>query len=92
MMSLIFFVPFLSSCGHPATRDECGEIARRMAELTVSEQITDKKLVEDELKKIESSQELAERMSQCIGNRITDGAMKCVRQAKTADKLESCFR
>jgi small lipoprotein (TIGR04454 family) len=81
-----------SGCGHRATVEECEEIVERIAKLElekrapndptgVAEQI-------DEMKK-----QLRETtMKDCVGKRITEGAMRCVREAKTSKEIvEQCF-
>lgn len=81
-------------CGHPATEAECQEIADRVAEL----ELASSPLGRDP----ESAKEQLERtrrwvkegaLKECVGRRITDAAMQCVRAAKKAEEItDSCFR
>ena len=48
--------------------------------------------VADEVRDAKAAMQ-SDMMKQCVGRRITDGAMKCVREAKTAAHMENeCFR
>lgn len=82
----------LLACGRPATEDECREILRRTAELEMQGRLGDKSLIEAEVRAIEGSMH-SQMMKKCVGKRITEDALRCVRTAKTAKELtETCFR
>jgi hypothetical protein len=88
-LSLSFLV---MACGRPATEEECKEILRRTAELEMKGRLGNKELIKSELAAIEKSMR-PQMMKKCVGKRITDEAMACVREAKTADEVSSeCFR
>lgn len=82
------------ACGRPATEAECDQILERTARLELQERLgaADAKLVEAEVQS--TKQAMRESMlNKCVGKRITDGALECVRQAKTSKELaEDCFR
>lgn len=83
---------FASACGRPATEAECTEILRRTAELEMKGRLGNKTLIEQEINAIEDTMR-PQMMKKCVGKRITDDALKCVRTAKTAEELsEDCFR
>jgi len=93
----LLLVPLLTSvpgCGHPATDKECQEIVERIAtlELEKAGAPTDSKSVAaqiDETKKALASNTLKD----CVGKRITERAMQCVRTAKTSSQIvDDCFR
>lgn len=51
-----------------------------------------KDLIAQEIEAISESMR-DQMMKKCVGKRITDDALKCVRTAKTAEELsEECFR
>lgn len=81
-------------CGRPATEAECEQILERTARLELQERLggADAKLVEAEVQATKEA--LRESMmNNCVGKRITDGALACVRAASTAKELtEDCFR
>lgn len=93
-MPLVFAVGILLlGCGRPATEADCREILRKAAELElVSRLDNDRTLVERELKGIEETMR-GPMMERCVGKRISEGALACVRAAKTADEVVSvCLR
>ena len=80
-------------CGHPATNQECQEIVERIATLEIEKEAgTDAKGVGaqvDETKKAMATNTLKD----CVGKRITERAMQCVRGAKTSQQIvDDCFR
>ncbi len=90
-------VPILAiplGCGHPASEKECQEIVERITtlELEKSRGASDAKAVGaqvDETKKALASNTLKD----CVGKRITDRAMQCVRSARTSQQIiDDCFR
>jgi hypothetical protein len=83
-----------TGCGHPATEQECEEIADRVTELELRnspvgrDPDTAKEQLERTRNWVKESQ-----LKSCVGRRITDSAMQCVRSAKKAqDITDSCFR
>jgi len=80
-------------CGHPATNQECQEIVERIATLEIEKEAgSDAKAVGaqvDETKKAMATNTLKD----CVGKRITERAMQCVRSAKTSQQIvDDCFR
>jgi hypothetical protein len=76
-----------SGCGRPATEGECRVILRRAAELQLEEQLdATKEVMQAELDAIEASMKEA-MMQKCVGKRITDGALACVKRAKSSEEL-----
>ena len=83
---------FLSSCGRPATLQECEEIASRIATLEY-EAASKSKLPPqpDQIQTIRARVHDA-MLKGCVGKRITKRALQCVRNAKTADSIQKdCF-
>jgi len=82
----------LAGCGHPASERECEEIVARVAtlELEQAHAATDTVASEVKLAQEAFKKDMSRR---CIGRRVTQAAMNCVRQAKSADQIEKeCFR
>jgi hypothetical protein len=91
-VTLAVFLPLVGACGRPATEKECTEILRRTAELEMKQRLGDKNLIESELAEIEKSMR-PQMMKKCVGKRITESALACVRAAKTSEELsQECFR
>jgi hypothetical protein len=81
-------------CGHPATEQECQEIADRVTKLELESSAvgrdpdTAKEQLERTRNWVKESQ-----LKSCVGRRITDAAMECVRTAtKAQDITDRCFR
>ena len=88
-------------CGHPATDKECQEIVERIATLelekansnadpkSVGPQVDETKKAVDETKKALAPNTLKD----CVGKRITERAMQCVRSAKSSQQIvDDCFK
>lgn len=97
LCSLLCSLPLLTcalGCGHPATNQECQEIVERIAtlELQKSGASADPKTMDaqvDEAKKALATTTLKD----CVGKRITQRAMQCVRSAKDSQQIvDDCFK
>jgi hypothetical protein len=81
-------------CGHPASDKECQEIVERIAtlELEKANSSTDPKSVGAQVD--ETKKALAPNtMKDCVGKRITERAMQCVRSAKSSQQIvDDCFK
>ncbi len=81
----------LGGCGHPATREECREIFDRSAAIELrSQRVTDPEVVRQRTEEAWAAKG-EELVGMCVGRRITDRAMQCVRQAQTAEQLDDCL-
>jgi hypothetical protein len=92
LLTILAFLPSVLACGHPATPQECEEIVERVARLELKQANLSPETFAQELKVAKDSfrKDMTKR---CIGRRITDKAMACVRQATRAEQIEEeCFR
>jgi hypothetical protein len=81
-----------AGCGHPATREECDELAAKNAEIELHGQhITDPKTIAERIAAWRATPKGSEFASQCLGKRITKRALDCVRKATTADQFDHCL-
>jgi hypothetical protein len=81
----------LTACGRPATREDCELIIDKNVELEMKQlKIDDPAMIEKRKAEIRTSME--GQLKGCIGKRVTDGMMKCVRNAKTPDEIDGCMR
>jgi hypothetical protein len=91
---LLPLLTIVTGCGHPASDKECQEIVERIATLELEKAgapIDAKSVAQqiDETKKALASNTLKD----CVGKRITERAMQCVRTAKTSSQIvDDCFR
>ena len=82
----------LTGCGHPASVEECEEIVERITRLELEDrqQGMDSNAIAEEVEA--TKREMRDRtMKECVGRRITNGAMSCVRTSKKAEEVEECF-
>jgi len=81
-------------CGHPATEKECQEIADRVTELELQSSPVgrDPDTAKEQLERTRAWVKETQ-LKACVGRRITDSAMQCVRAAKKAQEItDACFR
>lgn len=79
----------VSACGRPATQKECDEIVVRVAELELKA-----RGVAGSGQEVKDTKQALEKttLRDCVGRRISDKAMACVRAAQTAEQLvNECF-
>jgi hypothetical protein len=82
----------LAGCGHPATREECNELFAKSAEIELRGQnITDPHTIAERTASARATPKGGEFAGQCVGKRITDRALKCVRTATTAEQFDGCL-
>jgi hypothetical protein len=77
-------------CGRPATQQECEEIVVRVTEL----ELKARGIAGSDGQEVQETKEALRKttMQDCVGRRISDKAMACVRSAKTAQELVGeCF-
>jgi small lipoprotein (TIGR04454 family) len=82
----------LPGCGRPATLQECEEIANRVA--TLEYETTSKSQAPPQPEQINTIRARVHdaMMKGCVGKRITQRSLQCVRTAKTADAIKKdCF-
>ena len=87
------FAALVAGCGHAATEQECQEIVDKVVELESKEQgVTDPAAVAK--RKEETRKSIGEQMMpRCVGKKIRDSAMACVRNAKSFDEIDNvCLR
>ena len=90
-------LPFLAclatGCGHPATVEECEAIIEQVARLELRATLgaANEKAILAEIDA--TKRDLKDStMKDCVGKRITNKALECVRNASTADEAaEDCF-
>lgn len=78
-------------CGRPATRAECDEIFDKSAAIELAAQnVTDPAEVQKRTAAVRAARG-DELTSKCVGRRITQSAMECVRKASTAEQVDRCL-
>jgi len=96
VLAVLGAASLISGCGRPATDAECREILGRIVELELRAQnITEKSEVDKRRAELEES--IASGKSGpyegCVGKRITEGQLRCVREAKSSGEITNeCLR
>jgi hypothetical protein len=91
---LVLFGALALGCGHPASVKECEEIADRVTQLELKSSLAgrDPDTAKEQLERTRSWVKESQLKS-CVGRRITDAAMQCVRAATQAQEItDRCFR
>jgi hypothetical protein len=81
----------LVGCGHPASREECDELFAKTAEIELrTQRVTDPKQIAERTSAARAMEGDA-FASRCVGKPITQSALKCARNATTAEQLDHCL-
>ena len=80
------------ACGRPATVQECEEIANRVAVLEFEAAAKSTTPPKPEQVQMIRARVHDAMLKGCVGKRITERALRCVRQAKSAESIQKdCF-
>ncbi len=78
-------------CGRKATREDCEIVVDRNVELQLKALgVTDPTVVAKRRDEMRTS--MKDDIDKCVGKRVTDGNMACVKTAETAEKIDKCLR
>lgn len=81
----------LGACGRKATREDCEMVVDRNIEAKLrADGVSDPALIQK--RKDELKPTLKEDIDKCVGKRVTDGMMKCVKAAETPEQIDKCLR
>ncbi|MFO0586806.1 MAG: hypothetical protein U0441_04675 [Polyangiaceae bacterium] len=81
-----------SGCGHPASVDECNVIIEKSAELELlAQNVKDPELIKQRTAAVKASRG-EELLKRCVGKRITDRALACVKSAQTPKEVDACLQ
>ena len=92
VLALAFLlVPVLVGCGRKATHEDCQVVVDKNVELQLKALgVTDPATVSKRRDMMRA--DMKDDIDKCVGKRVTDGMMACVRNAETADKIDKCLR
>lgn len=80
-----------TGCGRKATRTDCDTVVDRNVEVKLkADGVTDPSLIAKRKEELRAS--LKDDIDKCVGKRITDGMMACVKAAETPDQIDRCLR
>lgn len=81
----------VTGCGRKATRADCETIVDRNIEVKLrADGVTDPDVIKT--RTLELRESLKEDIDTCVGKRVTDSMMACVRTAETAEQIDKCLR
>lgn len=87
----VFFVLAVAGCGRKATRADCELVVDRNIEVKLrADGVTDPDTIRKRKDELRAS--LKDDIDKCIGKRVTDPMMACVRTAETAEQIDKCLR
>ncbi len=88
---LVALVFGLAGCGRKATRADCELVVDRNIEVKLrADGVTDPDVIQKRKDELRGS--LKDDIDRCIGKRVTDSMMACVRTAETAEQIDKCLR
>ena len=81
----------LAGCGRKATREDCEAVVDKNVELQLKALgVTDPVVVAKRREEMHAA--MREDIDKCVGKRVTDSMMACVKNAETAEKIDKCLR
>ena len=89
-LAVIGLLGITAGCGHPATREECEAIMQKSAELTLREQTSDPRVIEDRIAEFTKARG-NELLEKCVGRTVTQSALQCVKRAEKPSDVDRCL-
>ncbi|HVH46940.1 MAG TPA: hypothetical protein VM925_31570 [Labilithrix sp.] len=81
----------VAGCGRKATRADCEALVDKNVEVKLkADGVTDPPLVQKRKDELRAS--LRDDIDRCVGKRVTDGMLSCVKGAETAEQIDKCLR
>lgn len=81
----------LAGCGRKATRADCELVVDKNVEVKLeSDGLTEPQLVQKRKDELRAS--LKDDIDKCVGKRVTDSMLECVKGAETAEQIDKCLR
>lgn len=91
VVPLVSLVILLAGCGRKASEADCQLIVDRNVDVQMrAMNITDPVAISKKQQELRGV--MKDSLKDCIGRRVTDGMMNCVKAAKTTDEINSCIR
>lgn len=81
----------LLGCGRPATEADCQLIIDRNVEVQMKAmKLEDRDLIAKKQQELRTA--MKDELKDCVGRRVTDSMMRCVKSADTAEEITKCIR
>jgi hypothetical protein len=89
--ALALFAPLALGCGRKATRADCELVVDKNVEVKLrADGMTDPSVVQKRKDELRAS--LREDIDKCVGKRVTEGMLACVKRAETPEQIDKCLR
>jgi hypothetical protein len=91
-LSVVFILGLATAgCGRKATREDCELVVDKNVEVKLkADGMTDPDLVKKRKDELRAS--LKDDIDKCVGKRVTEGMLACVKRAETAEQIDKCLR
>jgi len=91
LLAVGFIALALCGCGRKATREDCEAVVDKNVELQLKALgVTDPAIVSKRRDEMRAS--MRDDIEKCVGKRVTDSMLACVKTAETAEKIDKCLR
>jgi hypothetical protein len=81
----------LAGCGRKATREDCEAVVDRNVELQLKALgVVDPATVSKRRDEMRAG--MKDDIDKCVGKRVTDAMISCVKNAETTEKIDKCLR
>jgi hypothetical protein len=91
IFALASLASVLAGCGRKATREDCEAVVDKNVELQLKALgVVEPGVVAKRRDEMRGS--MRDDIDKCVGKRVTDSMMACVKNAETADKIDKCLR
>jgi len=88
---VLFACLALAGCGRKATREDCDVVVDKNVELQLKALgVVDPATVAKRRDEMRAS--MKDDIDKCVGKRVTDGMISCVKNAETTEKIDKCLR
>lgn len=91
LLGLLVVTAFLAGCGRKATREDCEIVVDKNVEVQLKALgVTDPGVIAKRRDEMRSS--MKDDIDKCIGKRVTDSMITCVKRAENAEQIDKCLR
>jgi hypothetical protein len=88
---LVLLLLALTGCGRKATRADCELVVDKNVEVKLkADGMTDPGLISKRKEELRAS--LRDDIDKCVGKRVTEGMLSCVKTAETPEQIDKCMR
>lgn len=90
-ISCALFALGVLGCGRKATRADCELVVDKNVEVKLkADGMTEPDLIQKRKEELRAS--LKDDIDKCVGKRVTDGMLECVKGAQTPEQIDKCLR